>query len=201
MAVTGYFLDQHWQYQEVLLGFEPLSGSHSGVNLSDVVLKLLRQHNITDRVLAVTTDNASNNNTLMSSIQESLQSFELNNGSTIVRVPCIAHVIQLSLNDLLGRLKAIPKNENVEMDWSDERFRSLRVRQQRREIVDTLNKVCPYFLTFLLILTHLLLYRSETLLSTSMQAHNGASHSITFRRKNQGLFLSRMFELAGIQRF
>lgn len=153
MAVTGYFLDQHWQYQEVLLGFEPLSGSHSGVNLSDVVLKLLRQHKIADRVLAVTTDNASNNNTLMSSIQESLQSLELNNGSTIVRVPCIAHVIQLSLNDLLGKLKAIPKNENVEMDWSDERFRSLRVRQQKREIVDTLNKVCPYFLTLLTILT------------------------------------------------
>ncbi|KAK9847191.1 hypothetical protein MYU51_020359 [Penicillium brevicompactum] len=50
MAVTGYFLDQHWEYREILLGFEPLSGSHSGVNLSEVVLKLLQQHEITDRV-------------------------------------------------------------------------------------------------------------------------------------------------------
>ena len=62
------------------------------------------------------TDNASNNNTLMSSMQESLQSLELNNGSIIVRVPCIAYVIQLSLNDLLGKIKAIPKNENIEID-------------------------------------------------------------------------------------
>ena len=93
-----------------------MSGSHSGVNLSDVVFKLLQQHKIADRVLVVTTDNASNNNTMMSSIQESLQSLELNNGSMIVRVPCIAYIIQLSLNDLLRKMKAIPKNESAEID-------------------------------------------------------------------------------------
>jgi hypothetical protein len=142
MAITGYFLDQYWQYQEVLLGFEPLSGSHTGVNLSDMVLKILQQHKITDRVLTVTTDNASNNNTMVASIQESLQSLELSNSSTIMRIPCIAHIIQLSLNDLLGKMKAIPKNESTEINWSDDRVRILRARQQKREIVDTLNKVC-----------------------------------------------------------
>ncbi|CAP94930.1 hypothetical protein N7489_004599 [Penicillium chrysogenum] len=141
MAVTGYFLDQHWEYREILLGFQPLTGPHTGVNLSEVVLKLLQQHKIADRVLAVTTDNASNNKTMISSIRESLQSLESNNGSTIVRVPCIAHVIQLSLNDLLGKMKATPKNEHAEMNWSEDRVRSLRVRQQKREIIDTLNKV------------------------------------------------------------
>ncbi|CAP79491.1 Pc19g00750 [Penicillium rubens Wisconsin 54-1255] len=105
----------HWEYREILLGFQPLSGSHTGVNLSEVVLKLLQQHKITDRVLAVTTDNASNNKTMTSSIQESLQSLELNN--------------------------ATPKNEHAEMNWSEDRVRSLRVRQQKREIIDTLNKV------------------------------------------------------------
>lgn len=86
MAVTGYFLDIDWEYQEILLGFEPLSGSHSGANLSDVLLKLFQQHQITDRVLAVTTDNASNNDTMMTSIQESIQALELNDRSTIIRV-------------------------------------------------------------------------------------------------------------------
>jgi hypothetical protein len=86
------------------------------VNLSDVVLKLLQQYSITDRVLIVTTDNTSNNTTMMSSIQESLQSLKLNNGSTIIRVPCIAYIIQLSLNDLLGKIRAIPKNKSAEID-------------------------------------------------------------------------------------
>lgn len=125
----------------ILLGFEPLHGQHSVVNLSSVLFELLQQHQITDRVLAITTDNASNNSTLMSSVQESIQSLELNNNTTVVRVPCIAHVIQLSLKDLLGQIKAYPKNETTEMDWTEARVQSLRARQQEREIVDTLNKV------------------------------------------------------------
>ena len=30
IAITGYFLDLDWNYREVLLGFEPLYGTHSG---------------------------------------------------------------------------------------------------------------------------------------------------------------------------
>lgn len=41
MAVTGYFLDTKWEYREILLGFEPLSRTHSGINLSDTLLRLL----------------------------------------------------------------------------------------------------------------------------------------------------------------
>jgi hypothetical protein len=141
MAVTGYFLDQDWNYREILLGFEPLHGTHSGVNLSSVLLGILQQHQIVDRVLAITTDNASNNNTLMSSIQESVQSLELNNNMTIIRIPCIAHVIQLSLKQLLGQMKANPKNETAEMEWSEARIQSLQARQKEKEIVNTLNKV------------------------------------------------------------
>lgn len=89
------------------------------------------------------TDNASNNQTLMSSIHESVQSLGVAKNATIVRTPCIAHVIQLSLNQLLGKMKAIPKNETTDTVWSDARSHSARVdaREQKREIVDTLNKV------------------------------------------------------------
>lgn len=155
MAVTGYFIDQDWNYRELLLGFEPLHGTHSGINLSAVLMDLLQQHGIADRVLAITTDNASNNNTLVSSIQESIQSLDLQDDTPIIRVPCIAHVIQLSLNRLLGQMKANPKNENTET-WSEARSQIVakNARQNKREIVDTLNKVGPslYYKGLLLII-------------------------------------------------
>ncbi|KAJ6034170.1 hypothetical protein N7460_009987 [Penicillium canescens] len=141
MAITGYFLDQEWEYREVLLGFEPLSGTHSGVNLGEVVLQILQKHQITNRVLAVTTDNASNNKTLVTAVNDSIRELQLRTDSTIIQVPCLAHVIQLSLVELLGKIKASPKNENAESEWSDDRVRLLRARQQKRDIADTLNKV------------------------------------------------------------
>lgn len=119
IAVTAYFLDNNWNYREILLGFQPLHGTHSGVNLSAILLELLQKHQITDRVLAITTDNASNNSTMMSSIQDSIQTLEIGNDTTIIKVPCLAHVIQLSLKQLLRQMKANPKNDAAEVQWSE----------------------------------------------------------------------------------
>lgn len=145
-AITGYFIDQEWEYREVLLGFEPLFGTHSGVNLGEVVLLILEKHQITDCVLAVTTDNASNNKTLIAAVNDSIRELQLKTDSTIIQVPCLAHVIQLSLIDLLGKIKASPKNDTAELVWSDERVRLLRARQQKHKIADTLNKVGFYLI-------------------------------------------------------
>lgn len=67
-------------------------------------------------VLAITNDKASNNSTLVSSIQESVQSLVLDNDITIIRIPCFAHLIQLNLKQLLGQIKANPKNETTEIE-------------------------------------------------------------------------------------
>lgn len=150
MAITGYFIDTDWQYREVLLGFEPLSGKHSGgVNLSAVVLEILQRYDIQDRILAITTDNASKNSTLVTTLDESIQSLNLDPDTTVIRVPCMAHVIQLSLKQLLGQMKANPANEAIEMVWSEERRHAARRTAQRHDIANTLTNVCSISYLFL----------------------------------------------------
>jgi hypothetical protein len=41
MAITGYFIDNEWNYREFLLRFEPLYRTHSGANLGAVLFDLL----------------------------------------------------------------------------------------------------------------------------------------------------------------
>lgn len=135
MAITGYFIDEDWQYHEVLLGFEPLHGTHSGVNLSTVLLDILLRHKVEDRVFAITTDNASNNQTLVNALQQAISD------DTLIRVPCLAHVIQLSLNELLGHIKAIPLNETTETRWTEQRSRSARANAKKQDVANTLTKV------------------------------------------------------------
>jgi len=168
MAITGYFLDQEWNYCEVLLGFEHLLGSHTGAHLSETVIRILREHSIADRVLSITTDNATNNNTMMQAVQEMVQSQALCDTS-IFRVPCISHVIQLSLKELLGKIKANPLNDEAESEWSDARTQSLQsnLRQPTRHIVDTLKKVSKSFTSLKIVLNYTI-FRFESLLSSSM---------------------------------
>ncbi|KAJ5557753.1 hypothetical protein N7513_003339 [Penicillium frequentans] len=142
MAITGYFIDRNWNYREILLGFEPLDGPHSGLNLSNVLIELFKKHDITARVLAVTSDNASNNTTLVKAVQESIDSLQLPGNPVIVRIPCLAHVIQLSLRELLGSVKADPQNDEVDKTISDvqAQARALRATQSQKAIVSTLVK-------------------------------------------------------------
>lgn len=141
LAVTGYFIDQDWRYREVLLGFEPIHGTHSGANLSTILLDMLQKHEIQDRVYAITTDNASNNKTLVNTLQQLMP-----DDVTLIRVPCLAHVIQLSLNDLLRYMKAIPHNETMETTWTEQRSQTARTIASKRDIAITLMKVVLIYL-------------------------------------------------------
>ncbi|KAJ5355553.1 uncharacterized protein N7496_012765, partial [Penicillium cataractarum] len=103
MAITGYFIDQ-----------------------DTVLLDLLEKHRITERVLTITTDNVSNNGTLLGSLQEVVESLQLPSS------------IPLSLKELLGQMDANPGNEREEIEWTEKGHIA---RQENRKIVDTLNKV------------------------------------------------------------
>ena len=111
MAITGYFIDVNWRYREVLLGFEHLQGTYMGESLASVLEGILTRHNISDRILAIMMDNASNNNTLTKYLQHALGlgSFYAKHGY----LPCLAHVIQLLLKELFGNIQIIPNNEEI----------------------------------------------------------------------------------------
>jgi hypothetical protein len=138
MAITGYFIDAEWVYREVLLGFKPVSGSHSGSNLSNVLLDTLLEYQITDRIFGITADNASNNKTLVDTLQQALP-----DNINIIRVPCLAHIIQLSLTRLLGRLKADPLNDTAQTKWTETESLEAKanIKRQNCEVSVTLNKV------------------------------------------------------------
>jgi hypothetical protein len=174
MAVTGYFIDRDWNYREILLGFEPVYGSHSGINLGPVLFPLLQKHEIEDRVLTITTDNASNNSTLVESLKGSIQELELPGNIPIIRLPCIAHVIQLSLKELLGQMEANPKNEREETDFTGGTGSSY---QTNRKIIYTLNKVIISPLSHSLSLLTISSTRFESLPSTSTRAPSAGSIS------------------------
>jgi hypothetical protein len=66
------------------------------------------KHNLESQVFRLTTDNTSNNKTMLDSLQQALP-----DGIIITQIPCLTHVIQLSLNQLLDRIKAIPLNDST----------------------------------------------------------------------------------------
>jgi hypothetical protein len=62
------------------------------------------QFNLTDRLLAITCDNASNNSTMCCALEDALQSQDVDWSADAMKVSCLAHVLNLSAKALLVSL-------------------------------------------------------------------------------------------------
>ena len=70
LAIKGYWIDSDWVRHEELLGFPVISGNHTGANLGQIVNKVITRLGCQGKLIAVTTDNASNNNTMVREVEK-----------------------------------------------------------------------------------------------------------------------------------
>ena len=72
MTMMRYYINQNQKYKEVLLGFESLIRAHIGKYLVTVFIQVLEHHLITNQVFSLTIDNASNNTTLATALEDTI---------------------------------------------------------------------------------------------------------------------------------
>lgn len=141
LVISGYFIDSDWNYREALLGFEPLYRKFTQ-NPRAVLLGILQAHRIQDRILAITTDLASKHADTVATMQELTQGFAVDYvGVSIIGIPSLTHIIQLSLKELLGKMNAHPQNKNVETVWTERHCQEACGWAQQKDINTTLAKV------------------------------------------------------------
>jgi hypothetical protein len=124
-----------------LLGFKHVKSNYAGKALLDILVSVLQYYNIRDRVLLITINNASNNNTLLNTLNQELKkSVDEIFSTDIIRIPCLAHVIQLCVKVLMKTLKIDPKDESKKAGpVNDKPTKNI---DKAREIRKTLAKVC-----------------------------------------------------------
>lgn len=111
-AIRGHWLDVEWNYKSILLDFQYIHGKHSGWKHSCIFRDCLQRLNIPmTKILGITGDNASNNDTFFDWLEEhGLSSWEN-------QVRCLCHIINLAVQDLLKLLKVpVPDDEDVDAE-------------------------------------------------------------------------------------
>lgn len=105
LAIKGYYINTRWKLQDKLLDFIPMRGSHTGEAMAKEVIQVLTAANIKHQLLAVTCDNAGNNGTLTRSLQKLLQEQGCEWRAQENTIPCLAHIINLVVQEIIAHLK------------------------------------------------------------------------------------------------
>lgn len=148
LGIIASYITQDWRLKNTLIGFEHLEGVHTGHELAKIVYSCVQKHWIEDKVMAITTDNASNNTTLLSAMQDMVAEISKDDGmfkNKIQHIPCLSHIIQLGLQALLGSIRLSPTNDELEKVWDEKAEQeALSCKAKGAGIAFTLAKVSLY---------------------------------------------------------
>ncbi len=123
----------------MVLDMVELSKRHTGYNLAQACASVLKEFGIAHKLLAITCDNASNNDTMVTQMSKDIPAFK----GASMRVRCFAHILNLVVKSVLhvfeqgddGSLSGVwadldseegeydeeeEEDDNTE-DWQDER--------------------------------------------------------------------------------
>ncbi len=111
IAITAHWISDSWEMKNCLLAIRELQ-SHTGENIAKLFVSVLQEFNINEsRLMAITMDNASNNDTFVDSCKEFFPS--IINLKTR-RVRCFAHTINLCCQEFVKEAKKVKdSNDNI----------------------------------------------------------------------------------------
>lgn len=111
LAIRAHWLDKQWNYKSELLDFAYIEGSHSGITFKDLFLNALSRLDIPlEKILSITVDNVTSNDTFFEALEE------LGMPEDEHHVRCLAHIINLAVQDILDILKT----PSVNLEHPDE---------------------------------------------------------------------------------
>jgi hypothetical protein len=123
LAIVVYWITPDWRYRHELIAFEQLHGTHTGKHLNRVLIENTKEYEIHDKVLAINTDNASNNDTMhqefVSDVRKAIGKMKFD----VFHIPCLAHVIQLSVKVFLDNIDIIAENDTLEKTITKEKIK------------------------------------------------------------------------------
>lgn len=111
-----------WSFRSQVVAFRAISGAHTGENLGRYFLSLCDRVGITSKtsskLLCVTADNTSNNDTMCDVVEQALHKRHIYNfNPTQHRLPCLAHILNLAVVDIMSSITKLSTVETTTAIW------------------------------------------------------------------------------------
>lgn len=120
MAIRAHWISKEWEHKSILLDLSYIDGDHSGLHYSKIFMACLERFNIPlSKVMCITMDNVGSNDTFIESLEALGIKVEVTFNSANNRVRCMAHILNLCVQDILTILKVPLNHQDSEKDCVD----------------------------------------------------------------------------------
>lgn len=117
LVIRAHWITEDWEYKTELLDFAYIAGDHSGEKQCQIFLKCMRRFGIPlSKILAFTMDNATSNGTFITCLQSHGIEIGLEFSAVDNQVRCLAHILNLAVQDMLKVLNASYADDAVAED-------------------------------------------------------------------------------------
>jgi hypothetical protein len=96
---------------------------YTGKTFSNILARILDNFNIRNRILAITTNNASNNNTFVKNLNQKFRKsvIEIFNRNSVIYIFYLIYVIQLTVKIIMGRFNIEIKDNLKKVNWKSDK--------------------------------------------------------------------------------
>lgn len=102
LVIRVHWISTEWEYRTQLLDFAPVEGDHDGKTQFRLFEECMTRFDIPlSKVLAFTMDNGTPNDTFITRLQDHGVEIGLNFSECESRIRCLAHILNLSVQDML----------------------------------------------------------------------------------------------------
>ncbi len=125
--IITFFINKNWKYHKMIIDFEYIKKKHINENVAKIMKNIFKKHKIETRIFVIIINNVFNNiiffNYLMKSISSILNYVNVSSKNdetkktnenektfNVMRVFCLIHVFQLTLQIFLNFVKVFHKN-------------------------------------------------------------------------------------------
>jgi hypothetical protein len=111
MVLTGHFIDADWVLQKRILSFVHVPPPRRGVDIADAIFKCLKEWGIENKIFSVSVDNAHYNDRCLKELKVLFSRHrKLVLNGKLLHVRCCAHILNLLVQDGIGRIEEIVEN-------------------------------------------------------------------------------------------